>query len=574
MSSKTLRRFRSLLGIGGGLAAMLGAATADAAGPVVIKLAKGMGGGYGEDGGPGNEQPALTSFEKNGKRYVLVTYMSSDVDQGLGPWQCKCTSLELSADSAPKVVADQVYLTKNGNSDRPCNHPAITNDGEYALWTWGYAQNGGSTETYVQALDEMCNPMTPDVRVSNNNGNNNGAPDIVDHGNGYLVVGYYSNGDQRTYVRGVSLQKGGGIDLEPTFRKTVITPSNIGRPAMVVVSPDRSLVCAAQGDNRPPEDGVACSLFNPMDGTIYWTEIVAASDPANKVYMNQPSVAQLGPGRFALQVVESTGQGKNTNVKGGSKDHVYILEPSDLGPNVRSHSEGIGVYQTHSAIFSGAYGEKGEIYLGIFEAAITGSGVPAITFASYDSAAQKLLVDPIKDQWVVGPTNADSGYLANIYGANPNTQGRDFMRAIANVPNPGDGVDGGFMPDVKSFWILPYAGMDGSPDEDKNALYVSFVPGHTNKPVSPEAPTVVEEGSPPPPSETTTSTGTGATTGATTGAGGSTGSNGADDGQGDLGPTAPAGCACEAAGTDTNTSAIGGLAAVALGLAAARRRRS
>lgn len=575
MKPTARKHLRSLLGIGGGIAGLLlCAASADAAGPVVLKLAKGTGGGYGEYGGPGNEQPALTSYTKDGKQYVIVTYMSSDVEEGLGPWQCKCTSLELSADKAPTILADQVYLTKNGNSDRPCNHPAIINDGKRAIWTWGYAENGGSTETYVQGIDEMCQPVTDVVRVSNNNGNNNGAPDLIDAGSGYLVVGYYSNGDQQTYVRGVSLQEGGGLELSPTFRKTVVTPSNIGRPTMAVVSADRALVCAAQGDNRPPEDGVACTLFNPMDGTVYWSEIVAASQPGQKIYMNQPSLAKIGPGRFALETIESSGQGKNTNVKGGSKAHIYILEPSDIGPNVRAHQDGIGVYQTHSAVFAGAYGQDGRTFLAHFEAAITGSGVPAVTFASYDSAAQKLLIDTVKDQWVVGPTMSDSGYLANIYGANPNTQGRDFMRAISNVPNPGDGVEGGFMPEVKSFWVLPYAGMDGSaPEEDKNALFVSFVPGHTNVPVDPESPTVVEPGSaPPPPSDPTTTSSTGSGSGATSS---SSGGNGATDDPSNLGSTAPSGCACEAAGSDAPSSGIASM--MALGLAAlvvARRNRS
>ena len=48
------------------------------------------------------------------------------------------------------------------------------------------------------------------------------------------------------------------------------------------------------------------------------------------------------------------------------------------------------------------------------------------------------------DEWVVGAYNGDSGYIANKYGQNPNTQGRDFLRCIGNVPNPGAviGVNG------------------------------------------------------------------------------------------------------------------------------------
>jgi MYXO-CTERM domain-containing protein len=552
------------------LAALVAAAApAGATGPAVLKIAPGVGGGEGEYGGPGNEQPALTAFEKNGKRYVVLAYMSSDVDDGLGPWQCKCTSLELSPTTAPTVVADQVYLTQNQNSDRPCNHPAIITDGEYAIWTWGYAKNGGSTETYAQVLDETCQPVTDVVRISNNDGNNNGAPDLLDAGDGYLSIGYYSNGDQRTYVRGVSLQKGGGVELEPTYRTTVVTPSNIGRPTMVTASEDRALVCAAKGDNRPPEDGVECAYYNPRDGELYWREVIAASQPNDHIYMNQPSVTKLGPGRFALHVIESTGQGKNTNVKGGSRSHVYILQPNDETAGVKAHAEAVGVYQTHSSIFAGRYGDKGDTYLGIYEAAITGSGVPAITFASYDSAAQQITIDAAADQWVVGPTNADSGYLANLYGANPGKQGRDFMRGIADVPNPGDGVAGGFMSEVKTFWVLPYAGMDGTEGEYKNALYLSFVPGQTNIPVENETPTVVTPGEPatPDPSASAT-TSASTTTSATSGAG--AGPSATDDGS--LGPTASSGCACEAGGRGAPRGSIAALVALALGLVLRRKK--
>jgi MYXO-CTERM domain-containing protein len=59
------------------------------------------------------------------------------------------------------------------------------------------------------------------------------------------------------------------------------------------------------------------------------------------------------------------------------------------------------------------------------------------------------------------------------------------------VNNPGFGVANGFMPSVKTFFVTPHAGrIDG---EEKNALFVSMVPGVTSKPLPPDPPAAAED---------------------------------------------------------------------------------
>ena len=79
-----------------------------------------------------------------------------------------------------------------------------------------------------------------------------------------------------------------------------------------------------------------------------------------------------------------------------------------------------------------------------------------------------------------------SGKLANLYGQNPNTQGRDFLRCLADVPNPGFGQPTGYLPNVKTFFVTPHHGR--IPGEDKNSMWLSFVPGHTSEVVTPDPP--------------------------------------------------------------------------------------
>lgn len=563
--------------------------------PAYLQLAPGYGGPKKKNGGPGNEQPSVVTLEHDGKRYVVVVYMNSDTEDGY--WQGKCTSIELSATDSPKIVADRIQISDYGG-DRPFNHPKLATDGEHIVYVFGsdgVNGNAANTSTYVGVLDAMCHVVAKPIKISNNGNNNEGAPDIVYNGEGYFTAGYLSTGgNDVSYARGLRLHKENGkVEIEKTYLTQVVTPSNIGRPAIVEVSTDRSLFCAAQGDNRPPEDGVRCAMLDAKTGDVLWSKLLAKSEPNQKKYMNQPAVARLDNGRYAVQVIESSGEGKKKNNKGSSLTHIYVIEPSDDGYVLKAHRTNVGAYQAHSTICAGAYGTEGKRHIAFFDASITGVGQPEMQMLGYDPIAKEITLDPSKDLWVAG-LYADSGYLANLYGANPNNQGRDFMRCIGDVPNPGFGVEGGYKPEVETFFVAPHAGR--KPNEEKNALYVSFIPGKVAKPLPPEPPKEENpEGTGSTGGGETTGSGAGATTGPSTGGGaetgagptgGATGGGGFDDGAGggaDVGPedetglppdpNAPAGCACSTVGGSAH-GAAGALALVGLAAAFATRRRS
>jgi MYXO-CTERM domain-containing protein len=194
-----------------------------------------------------------------------------------------------------------------------------------------------------------------------------------------------------------------------------------------------------------------------------------------------------------------------------------------------------------------------------------------MSFIEYDPSGEKFTpMDTTLNQWVLGPTVADSGYLANIYGNNPNDQGRDYMRGIGDVPNPGAGSDKGFMPTVKDWFVLPYAGRNKG--DYKNGLYLTFIPGATLEKVEPSTPEVVgggkgtsnpnpnpDFGQPgdPPPKPPTNDPGEG---------------NGGP-GTGALQPGANSGCACSAENRSDGGPAGALAAMVGLSLLALRRRK-
>ncbi len=522
-----------------------------------------------EQGGPGNEQADATWVTVGDKVYVVTVYMSSKVSDEDGPWQIKCSSVEMGPSGQPTVVADQVQLTAY-DGERPANHPRLAADmmtGQSVMLFGSDGVNGpqANVQTYAVTIDHMCNMTSDVVRVSNNNNNNEGAPDILCHGNGYCTGGYLSTGGTDTsFALGLQVvDLGGSYSVERTWLKGVVTPANIGRPALASSDPNTALFCAAKGDNRPPEDGVQCAMLNTMDGTIMYKQIIAASQPGEKIYMNQPTVGALEFGRFAVHVLESSGQGKITNDKGSNITHDYVIEPQVDSFLIKDHKSMLGSYHTHSAICAGAYGLEGKRSFGILGAPITGNGQPSFQLVSYDGTTG-MAQDATQNKWVVG-WYADSGKLANMYGQNPNTQGRDFLRCTGDVPNPGFGQPNGYLPHVKTFFVTPHAGrIDG---EEKNSQWLSLVPGWTSEVVTPAPPADPASinpgpnpgtGNPNPPSAAPQDDPI-------------PGTDGKDKDPTVITPASSGGCAAAPSGNDASGTL--GLAILGLGLAAFSRRR-
>ncbi len=371
MTRSTLRT--SLVLLTAGIGITLGhSQSADAAYPAVLQLAEGYGGDMEQNGGAGTEQSALSLITVGEKQYVVTVFMSSDVSDDDSPWQCKCTSVLMDPIIGPVTLVDQKQLTKNGGN-RPCNHPRIASNGaDYAVWTYGTNETNGNTRTYVQGINHMCELTTDRLRISENNNQNEGAPDIQRTGDGYFTAGYLSTANNEldaSYGVGVMMSTENG---EPVLKKTwhtnVVNPSNIGRPAIHEAGPNRAFFCASQGNNRPPEDGVTCALLDTTTGEVIHKELIAKSDPDNNVYMGQPTVARLDSNTFAVQVLESNGLGKKNNVKGSNTPHLYAIKVSNDVFTQEAYLSKVGKYPTHSAICGGTYGEKGETHVAIMGA--------------------------------------------------------------------------------------------------------------------------------------------------------------------------------------------------------------
>jgi MYXO-CTERM domain-containing protein len=504
---------------------------------------------------PGFEQTTVV----HSRGHIVLVTMEAVREPGMAPVQGACSSYKLRADGPPVLVADLKRLSSYTRGERAFNHPKAAAD-ENGNIVVMYGSDSLNTEqnrpdTYAGIINENCDWVDPPKMVSIRRDANDGAPDISYLGGGNFVAGYYSDGGTPTtgfpapggdYSVAMGLRVVPGA-LLPTVERTwitpVVTPTNIGRPTLTAVAADRGLFCAPKGPNRP-SDHIECALLDTNVGTVLWKSEVAMGDRQKKIYYNQPTVAKISDNRYALLAIESNGMGKQqNNVKGSNLTHMFMLERNGDSISTAGEIVGAAAHQTHASICAGGYGEAGTPSLAVFSAAPTGIGRAAMMMVSYEETTKAFKYDPKADLWPAA-WYGDSGHLANWYGRNPMRQGRDFMRCIGDVANPGYHVPNGYMADVKTFFVGAVHGR--VPGDAKNSLFLSLVPGTMDKKALPQNPVPAGEAPAIDPSSTPK----------------------------DPGPAADeGGCGCTTPGRSTTNNGLALLGLVAFGAFVSYRRR-
>jgi hypothetical protein len=462
-----------------------------------------------ESAGPGFEQSTVVHMVGPDKsNYVVVIVMESVYEKDIGPYQLSCSSFKLNEKGSPTMVAARKFLTQN-KGRRPANHPkAVTvsmADGlQYVAYAYGSQMGTNRTKTYLGITNQNCDKLIPDTKISHvedEENNDRGAPDIAFHGvtgdAAIVSFGYFSNGnDDGTYIGALELRGTGGLlDVKSKYiPKMILGPSNIGRPALASDGASRALMCAPVEGNRPAHH-VSCANIDVTTGDTVFKDYIAkgvlSSDPYKRKYMGQPSIVRLGDGQFAIQVLESNGAaktGRQENLKGSNKAHLHYVTLTGTGSfAIKSTLDDAAVQPTHAALCAGKFGVEGKQTVAVVSAPPTGIGRGHMLMVHFDGAqeAQPFKYEKAMDAWPIN-YNADSGFLANAYGDNPYQQGRDFLRCIGDVPNPGYQKAGGFMPDVKSFWAAAIPGREVG--QMKNSLYLSLLPAETDTPGMPGNP--------------------------------------------------------------------------------------
>ena len=538
--------------------------------------------GEGQDTGV-NEQGDviyLPAFDGN-PAIMAEVHMTSDVPGGMEYWQCVGNIYEIT-EEGPKQLCSNALWSYNVGGERNCNRPAlqaaplVTNQtprGVIALTYGTDVLEPENTNMFTSAIDistcelvDLPNNAMDMVQLSNNDDDTGGtgqariletnyAPgsetDVQEVYIGHSAFENDGNGNAWLYTsRYARDEVTGDLVVESNGGFIVHQNLNIARQSFVVIN-DLGIIAygGPYGNARPPDDGAILAIADWKNQTTLNEYIFREADEQLDMYYND---VRIENGKYENQIVMkwnlSNGYGDNTNDKGASvveagtftvTDEYEVLETNTLETLEMP-------FQTHAGMCAGLDGTLGEEdrHVAIITGSPTGAGQGHFKTIQFGT---DIPLSSVRDEVIF--EYSDAGYQSNIYGANPNNQGRNFINCRGNVANAGYGVENGFRPYVKSFWAVTMSGK--KPEDLKNAQFLSLVPatGDFDQASDPDDPCVVD-----PESEAC--------------------KNQQGGGQGsEAGNEQASGCACEAVGVrDDNTSGAA-LLVLGLGLAVAARRR-
>ena len=507
MSSVSFKGTRFGIGLLAGLGILGFAAVADAAtvqlstGVLLVKQSSDAKVSRGT--GAGVLMPRLEML--NGNK-LLAIWMDSAPDSMVPPsnasdnngyWEGKTAIIQLAAEAPPTLLATQQITMFDG--DRPFNHPRLASAGDYVVVNFASSiEDPNTTNQYVMIVDSSGKmaPLTGttlngDTQVTDSNGqpvavldvglwdgNNHGAAEMhfigTDAtGTDHFIGGFLHNNNE-TYAFGLSVKKGAtGYTANQDWLTEVVRPANIGRPTIAVTGPTTAVVCAAKGNNRPPEYGVQCATLDTTTGKITNKVLVAPSDPQNNVYMNQPTITALGNGICGLGVVMSDGAGRSQNghFLGSNTSMAYTVDCNTLA--IKNTQTAVAPFQRHATMTSSVFGNQGQTFMGSLGCSSTGAGGAGLQLISVDQNGM-MAIDKQANLMPV-MWQCDTAWLAYKGLRNPRDQGREFLHTLGDVPNPGFQDPKGWMPEVSHFAISLVPAVHDKTSL-RNSLFMSFAP--------------------------------------------------------------------------------------------------
>jgi hypothetical protein len=487
--------------------------------------------------GTGNEHAVLAVQGDT----IAVAHMSNNVANLRGPSAVKVEIVKMTV-NGPTLIAQRQITHSNSDRAGHCAIAAIDATHFLVMYGANNIQGNGNTQTYGFVIDAQANDLTggnydpntnpnPEenhIRLNGDPNQNEAAPrTLLWTGTGTaakFVTGYYQNGNNGAeYAMLVGIRPGTTVTngLEPYDITTPqrLTPSNIGRPSIAAVPgmPGIYAFAAPKGQQRPSEQGDEVAVLdannivnNKMN--VLWRKVVIPAKPdqnniggvdglpgplgGNGIYPASPTlVPGTAPGEMNIITFISNGAGRNRNKKGSSTSYIAKLNITTTGYTMVAQQSGIGLESSHIVATHGMVGTVGAAsdQIILYASGITGMGTGALSFVKHDPTTNTFPMSAPAVAASALPT--EGGYLNNMLGRNPATQGREHLNAYADIPNLAYHVTGAtFMPKVQSFMVIAhgsrqYLKNDGSPGsaplvqaadgrmlpEDRNALYLSFI---------------------------------------------------------------------------------------------------
>ncbi len=468
-----------------------------------------------QDAYPGSEHSAL--MQRDDGTIMIFTMATYEINGQLPNHRMQMLCAEINFDSmaGPQVSTLKYVTNLNGNRYRNANHIRVTKVFGMPLVTFNYAPDNRA-RAYQQVFGPGCTPlsdMTEIMRRNNDDCSETDAESGRNHrqaGRRHRVPGLGPRLQRQRHAT----MRGWPAPRSPSWPTAPSTSRRCGRSQS---SPRKSasrlkiipttianmvVACGTAGNTQPPNKGVRCYGVNydtngeqgenansrlmwrqyiaERDGETYYTNMRAApildstGAPTNMAIADYQMLTQRrrrGKGTAQLKAVALTFKADGVDVMNVAQDNLFPASDA-----------------THASICQTQYGTTGQEQS---VAMLISSSVNGATgafgtgeFVKYDPTTR--MINPIQK---VGLKAAiDNAWLPNIYGGNPNTQGRNFVSCFSGIKNPGYHVTGGYMSDVKNFVAVPANTRrmrEGATiAEDKLALELVLVPTVIDEPAS------------------------------------------------------------------------------------------
>jgi hypothetical protein len=448
---------------------------------------------------PGAEHVGIVALQ--GDR-VLMFGMGSYQLSGVTPnnrVQMFCAASRIDPVTGPEMVTMRYVTNNEGDRYRNAHHPRVAPifGGTAAAVLYNYAP-GDRAQTYMTIFGPDCQQLSPMtlVMAKNNddcsNSDHRSLAEVRSDGNLARLVGVYGcNGegsdDAWGGVQDVVKKSDGTYEIRVVTDDILVEEEEERTRGWVIVGQDRSFwtACVTAGNTQPPDRGVVCSAYDTETGEALWRQFVAKK--VGEVYQTQIHVVGMRdaagvPTSMALatweRLTETRRRGKGTVELASAalsftrQGMAIVTEPStSVAPTVDG---------THLGMCGSMVGVEGQASWRGF---LVGSSINGNPFAI--SVGQTVAWNPdetrlMPDRKYSLNVAIDNAWLSNIYGQNPEVQGRNFVSCIGDVPNPGYGQGGGYQPEVKSFAAVAATSrrMDDARGiaEDKLATELILVP--------------------------------------------------------------------------------------------------
>jgi MYXO-CTERM domain-containing protein len=389
--------------------------------------------------------------------------------------QMMCASVLIDAQAGPVMQSMQYVTNNDGNRNRNAHHPRLTKifDGEAVAVTYNYAPDNRA-RAYTTVFGPNCAQISDRKQIMAKNNDdcsetNGETPEIVveQTATKARLVSFHGcngNGQDDAWVAGTSITKNadGSFTVSKDWDFSIEANEERSRGTMLPTSePNLAVACWTAGNTQPPNKGVRCGGIDTAEGTatgdrLLWRQYVERKE--GELYRTQirsaPILDAAGAPTNQAYIEYQELTKRRRNDRGAVSRKASVIQFSREGLDVLAvpqYDIAQAVDVTHGAICSTQFGVEGQTVSAMFtlSGSLNGSTGTLSTAQTvmWDNAARKL----INDRQLPLNSTIDTGWLSNIYGQNPENQGRNYTRCVAGIANPHYGVAGAWNSEIKEF---------------------------------------------------------------------------------------------------------------------------